>query len=198
MYFHEFSYSMVHLLKFFLVHFKNGPEYLTRGTAKSFIPLMRVFPCSLVSSSFLVLLRYSFLIFSFISACLMRPLPIFPSICKFLFLLRSYFLIDFVVRSLLSFVVFRFSSWEWHIFLCEIPSLCRQYISSLPVLGLYFWQTVWCHPCTIGCWFFLPICGVCIRLCFSQVCDWLASSLLQIVIEVDYSLKHAYSELPCN
>ena len=31
-----------------LVHFKNGPEYLTRGTARVFIPLMRFLLCSLV------------------------------------------------------------------------------------------------------------------------------------------------------
>ena len=48
-----------------LVHFKNGPEYLTRGTAQVFIPLIRFLLHSFVSSSFLVLLRYSFLIFFF-------------------------------------------------------------------------------------------------------------------------------------
>ena len=37
-----------------IVHFKNGPEYLTRGTAQVVIPLL----CSLVLSSFLVLLGY--------------------------------------------------------------------------------------------------------------------------------------------
>ena len=51
-----------------LVHFKNGPKYLTWGI----IPLMRFLPQSLVSRSFLVRLKYSFLIiFSFISAYLM-------------------------------------------------------------------------------------------------------------------------------
>ena len=53
------------------VHLKKGPEYLTRGTAQIFIPLMRFLLLSFVSSSFLVLLSYSFWIFSFISACLM-------------------------------------------------------------------------------------------------------------------------------
>ena len=43
-----------------LVHFKNGFEYLTRGTAKVFIPFIRFLLYSLVSSSFLVLLRHFF------------------------------------------------------------------------------------------------------------------------------------------
>ena len=54
-----------------LVHFRNGREYLTRGTAEVFIPLMRFLQESFVSSSFLVLLRYSFWILCFISHCLM-------------------------------------------------------------------------------------------------------------------------------
>ena len=45
------------------VHFKKGPEYLARETAQVFIPLIRFLLHSFVSSSFLVLLRYSFLIF---------------------------------------------------------------------------------------------------------------------------------------
>ena len=53
------------------VHLRKCPEYLTRGTAQVFIPLMRFLLLSFVSSSFLVLPRYSFWIFSFISACLM-------------------------------------------------------------------------------------------------------------------------------
>ena len=54
-----------------LVHFKKGPKYLTRGTAQVFIPLIRFLLHSFVTSSFLVLPRYSFLIFSFICTCLM-------------------------------------------------------------------------------------------------------------------------------
>ena len=48
-----------------LVHLRKGPEYLTRGTAQLFIPLIRFLPESLVLSGFLVLLRYSFLNFVF-------------------------------------------------------------------------------------------------------------------------------------
>ena len=57
-------------LSSFLVHLRKGPEYLARCTAKVFIPLMRFLLESFVSSSFLVLLIYSFRIFSFISTCL--------------------------------------------------------------------------------------------------------------------------------
>ena len=49
------------------VNFKNGLEYLTRGTAQVLIALMIFLLQSLVSRSFLVLLRYSFLIFFFSS-----------------------------------------------------------------------------------------------------------------------------------
>ena len=46
------------------VHFKDDPEYLTRETAQVFIPLIRFLLYSFISSSFLVLLKYSFFIFS--------------------------------------------------------------------------------------------------------------------------------------
>ena len=48
-----------------LGHFKNDPEYLTRATAQVFIPLMIFLFCNLNSTSFLLHLRYSFLIFFF-------------------------------------------------------------------------------------------------------------------------------------
>ena len=57
-----------------LVHFKNGPEYLSRKTVQVFILLMGVLLKSLVSRSVLVRLRYSY-IFSPISACLMVSTP---------------------------------------------------------------------------------------------------------------------------
>ena len=53
-------------LNYSLVHFKNGPEYLTRCTAEVFIPLISFLWYSFVSSSFLVLLWYSSLIFFFL------------------------------------------------------------------------------------------------------------------------------------
>ena len=49
-----------------LVHFRNYPEYLTRGTAPMFSLLMRFLIKCLGSKGFLILLRYSyFLFFSF-------------------------------------------------------------------------------------------------------------------------------------
>ena len=54
-----------------LVHLRKCPEYLTRGTAQAFIPLIRFLLENFVSSIFLVLLRYSFWILFFISTYLM-------------------------------------------------------------------------------------------------------------------------------
>ena len=58
-----FSSSLFHFsicLSSSLVHVRKGPEYLTRSTAQVFTPLIRFLWESFVSSSFLVLLRYSF------------------------------------------------------------------------------------------------------------------------------------------
>ena len=57
-------------LRFSQGHFKNGPEYLTRGIARAVTPYIRFILYSFVSSSFLIHLRYSFNIFSLISTCL--------------------------------------------------------------------------------------------------------------------------------
>ena len=54
-----------------LVHLRKGPKYLTWGTTQVFISLMRFLLKSFVSSSFLVLLRYSLRILFFICTCLM-------------------------------------------------------------------------------------------------------------------------------
>ena len=56
--------NMVHFSSFSLVHFKNGPEYLTRGTAQVFISLIRFLLQRLFSRSFLVYLRYTFFSFN--------------------------------------------------------------------------------------------------------------------------------------
>ena len=62
--------SFLVLWSIYLVHLRKGPEYLTKGTAQVFIPLIRFLLLSFVSSSFLVLLKYSFWILFFISTCL--------------------------------------------------------------------------------------------------------------------------------
>ena len=54
-----------------VVHFKNGPEYLTKDTALVFIALIRFLQHSFVLNRYLAFLIYFFLNFSFISTCLM-------------------------------------------------------------------------------------------------------------------------------
>ena len=54
------------------VPFKNGPEYIIKGTAQVYNSLKEFLLQSLILRSFLVLLKISFVIFSFISACLME------------------------------------------------------------------------------------------------------------------------------
>ena len=113
-----------------LVHFKSGPEYLTMGTTQAFMPLMRFLLFSLVSSSFLVLLRYSFFL-----------IHLFP------FLLAFWFFLDLAVLFLPSFVFFRFSLWEWYIFLCQIPFLYLDcifllFVSESPILFHFFFDVV--------------------------------------------------------
>ena len=83
------------------VHFKNGPEYLT---TQMFIPLMRFLLYSLVSSSFLVLLR-SYFSFFFLLSTTYWWFPL-PSICKFPFLRAFWFFLDFL--SFIPFVICRF------------------------------------------------------------------------------------------
>ena len=103
---------------------------------------IRIILKSLVSCSFLVLLRYSFKVFSFISTCLCL-LPIFSWLgssipfvsyrCPFLIICMAYFL-------------------------CQILFLYYNSVFLLPVLGFpilfHFWQTVQCCPCTVVDWFF--------------------------------------------
>ena len=93
----------------YLVHFKNCPEYLTKGTVQVSIPFIGFLLFSWVSRSFLVLLGYSFfliLLFLLIWRCL---LPIFPNICSFPFLRAFTFFIDLVVLFLPAYVISRFS-----------------------------------------------------------------------------------------
>ena len=137
-------------------HFKNGPEYLTTERAQIFIPLMKFLKCSLVSSIFLVLLRYSLFIFSFISACVMVSASDIPKYLK-ISISPSVLILSRLVSSI-PFVQCRFSVLAWYIFLWQIPSRYLNCISTLPVLGFpilsHFWQTVWCCQSSLGSWFF--------------------------------------------
>ena len=130
-----------------LVHFKKGPEYLTRSTAQVFIPLIR-FPLQcFVSRSFLVLLRYFFFVFSFISTCLMASASKVP---KYLYVLyfseRSNLYLAVSFRP--SGVICHLSFLAWHIFLYQNPSLWPGCIFLLrilefPVLLYYFSVIYW-------------------------------------------------------
>ena len=60
-----------------LVHFKNCPEYVTRGTTQVFIHLIRFLQYSFVSSSFLVILSYSLKFFFSSLLIWLCLLPIF-------------------------------------------------------------------------------------------------------------------------
>ena len=77
-------YGLVNLLNFFSGPLQKGSRISNAGTAQVFIPLIRFLQQSFVSSSFLVLLRYSFLIFSFISPCLMASAYRIPKYLCFL------------------------------------------------------------------------------------------------------------------
>ena len=76
-------------LRHVLVHFKNRPDYLTRGTAQLLISLLRFLQQSFVSS-FLIRLRYSVLFFLSSLFVWWSPLPIFPNICNLPFLQAFY------------------------------------------------------------------------------------------------------------
>ena len=112
-----------------LVHLKKDLEYLTRGTAQVFITLISFRLESFVSSSFLVLLWYSFWILFFISTCLMMS---DSQVYVFDFLRSFYSCLDLVVtfRQLEFAVLFHFLQivWchpctLWLIFFCNLLSL---------------------------------------------------------------------------
>ena len=158
-----------------LVHLRRGLEYLTRDTAQVFIPLIRFRLESFVSSSFLVLLRYSFWILFFISTFLWCQPPRSPSICRFRFLRAFYSCPYLVVPFHQLYVICHFSLQALHIFQCQIPFLWPDCIFCVYYglqFFLYFLLIVWSHPCKFSDWAFPVIffCKVCIRLCIFWVC----------------------------
>ena len=91
------------------------------GTADRFILFIRFLQYSFVSSRFLVLLRYSFLIFSFISTCWWCQVPISASICRFPFLQAFYFFLDLIVPFRLAHFSLKYSipmSWLYILTTC--------------------------------------------------------------------------------
>ena len=108
-----------------LVRFKYSPKYLTKRTSPSVFPLMRFLLYSLVSSCFLILLRLSFLMFSFFRlfevVCFQYSQILVT--CKFPFFRVFWLCLDLVVFwfSLLSY------------FPCLIPSLSCLYILTADI-----------------------------------------------------------------
>ena len=105
-FFHRYSFSMLSLGRnalciviSLLVHFKNGPEHLSRGTTKVFLPLMRLLLQCLYSRSFLVPLRFSFYL---MSACFQYS----QELVSFLFSERSH---SFLIWKFYSFCHISFS-----------------------------------------------------------------------------------------
>ena len=92
--------------------------------------------------------------------------------------------LDLVVLFLPSFVFFRLSLLAWCIFLCQIPSLCSDCIFYLPVLEFQIFFFVWCRPCTLHDWIFSCDLLSLYFQCISWECNWVATSLLQIVMVI--------------
>ena len=115
-----------------LVHFKNGPEYLMRGTAQVFIPLISFLQHSFVSSSFLILLRYSFFIFSFISTCLMVSASKMPNYLNVSFS-PSVLILSWFGNSIPS---------VWCLFLLFITSMAQFSMPNIVVAVLVFYFLV--------------------------------------------------------
>ena len=130
----RFFCSLVHLFNFFSSPLQewSGPSNV--GTAQVFIPFIRFLQFNLDSSSFIDLLRYSFLIFSFISTCLMVSASI---ILKYLYVSFSpgvficFLFVSFIpsVMCYLPLFIIRMAD-----FLSQIPSLYADSIFSLPIL----------------------------------------------------------------
>ena len=77
-----------------LIYFKNSHKYLTRGVSQEFNLLMRFLQQSLRSRNVLVHLRYTFPIFSFVSACLVVAAYIIPNYNYFFFVQACLFFLD--------------------------------------------------------------------------------------------------------
>ena len=106
-----------------LVYLKEDPEHLTWGTAQAFIPLTRFLLNSFVSSNFLVILRYSYLIFflSFLLVWCCQP-PRCPTIFRFPFIRAFKSCLDLIVSFRQSDVVCYFSLLALHIFYTRFHS----------------------------------------------------------------------------
>ena len=129
-------------LSSFLVDFMNGLEYLTRGTDQVFIPLIPFLPYSFVSNSFLVLLRYSFLIFFF-------HLHLFDSIiiiCMFCPLEHFLFFND-LLPSTLKNLCTEYIHYLYNVYIqIKLKNLCTEYIHYLYNIYIQIKFCIVIHP----------------------------------------------------
>ena len=134
-------------LNSYLVHFKNSPEYLTEGTNQVFISLTRFLLLSFVTSNFLVLLRYVFVIFSFILTCLMVsasniPKHLYASFSSSVQITTWLLLVSgcWVASPIFPLIVGRiFFSLFWNVLFCLYCFVFTRYLFSLPTFASIFW-----------------------------------------------------------
>ena len=111
----------------FLVNFKKGVEYFTRGAVQVLIPLIRFIFQSMVSGNFLVLQRNTFLKFSLIFVW-RYSLPVFSSIWN-IYSLRAFRFFPYVAVPFLPLVLF------FHFSLTELCNFSMQ--KSIPIFWRY-------------------------------------------------------------
>ena len=120
-----------------LVHLRKGPEYLTRGKAQVFIPLIRFLQLSFVSSSFLVLLRYYFWILFFISTCLMVLL-----LLLLLLLLLFYKTTAKVSLSEKETATFKGQRKQWNETIAGCIKTWRQKLDTISCIEFWKWNWI--------------------------------------------------------
>ena len=124
LYCHNFSCLQRYLLKFFPSQFQNDLNHLT---AKVIIHLMRFFLHILVSRSFVVRLRYSFLFLFFPYPLVSWSLlPIFPNTCNFSFYLSVLFLSLFgrPISNVICLFLLLLSYAKFHPYILTVYSYC--------------------------------------------------------------------------
>ena len=110
-----------------LAYFKNGPEYVTKGTAQVFICLMVLLLQTCRFAKFFIYPSEGlFYYFYLISACLWQPLPVFLNSCNFPFFKAFWVFLDLVA---LLFTLFLF-------FIISIADFSM--LNSIPTSWLYF------------------------------------------------------------
>ena len=136
--YHQFYCDWSMCLSFWLEHFKNGPDYLTRRTAPLLIPLMRFLLQIWFSSCFFVCMRESFIIFSFISTCLIEFASNNSKYTLFSFSQSILILAWLVVLILLSVVFFSTFYYKHRIFFISIFHISWLFIIIASMRGTIF------------------------------------------------------------